>query len=200
MLMRQFIKLILILFANLLVLPLLLLHALKVVLLGKDRALEGSTQLLALFPGISGQYLRRAFLGWTLKHCHRSATISFGVIFSKTDCRIAENVYIGPYCSIGSVHIGRDTLIATLVQIPSGGQMHGIDDVTKPIREQEGVWQTVRIGENCWIGSTAVVMADVGRDTVVGAGAVVTKALPERVIAGGVPAKVIRSRESNQAD
>jgi virginiamycin A acetyltransferase len=193
--MRRLVKSTLILLANLLVSPLLLLHALKVPLLGKDRALEGSTQLLALLPGVSGQYLRRAFLGWTLRHCHRSATVSFGVIFSKWNCRIEENVYIGPYCSVGSAHIGKDTLIATMVQIPSGGRMHGIDDVTKPIREHVGVWETVRIGENCWIGSAAVVMADVGRDTVVGAGSVVTKPLPEKVIAGGVPAKVIRMRE-----
>jgi acetyltransferase-like isoleucine patch superfamily enzyme len=37
-------------------------------------------------------------------------------------------------------------------------------------------------------------MADVGRDTIVGAGAVVTKPLPDEVIAAGVPARVIRSR------
>ena len=193
--MRHLLKSLLILLANLLVAPLLLLHALKVPLLGKDRALEGSSQLLALLPGVSGQYLRRAFLGWTIRHCHRSATVSFGVIFSKCDCVLGENVYLGPYCSLGSVHIGKDTLVATMVQIPSGGRMHGIGDLTKPIREQEGVWETVKIGENCWIGSGAVVMASVGRDTVVGAGSVVTKALPEKVIAGGVPAKVIRGRE-----
>ena len=38
-------------------------------------------------------------------------------------------------------------------------------------------------------------MADVGRDTIVGAGAVVTKPLPDRVIAAGVPARVLRGRD-----
>jgi acetyltransferase-like isoleucine patch superfamily enzyme len=52
----------------------------------------------------------------------------------------------------------------------------------------------VCIGAGAWIGSAAVVMADVGRDTIVGAGAVVTKALPDQVIAAGVPARAIRSR------
>ena len=192
--MRQILKLSLIALANLLVAPVLILHVIKVPLLGKDRALEGSTQLLAILPGIGGQFLRRAFLGWTIRHCHRSVTVSFGVIFSKCDCILGENVYLGPYCSLGSVHIGKNTLIATMVQLPSGGRMHGIDDLDTPIREQPGVWETVHIGENCWIGSSAVVMADVGRDTVVGAGAVVTKPLPDRVIAGGIPAKVIRER------
>jgi acetyltransferase-like isoleucine patch superfamily enzyme len=38
-------------------------------------------------------------------------------------------------------------------------------------------------------------MADVGRDSVIGAGAVVTKPIPDRVLAAGVPARVIRGRE-----
>jgi len=52
----------------------------------------------------------------------------------------------------------------------------------------------VRIGAGAWIGSAAIVMADVGSDTVVGAGAVVTKPLPDGVMAAGVPARALRSR------
>lgn len=174
--------------------PALLVHALKVPLLGKDRALEGSTQLLALVPGLTGQYLRQSFLSWTIRHCHPSASVGFGTIFSKTDAWIGENVYIGPYCSIGDVRIEKDTLIATGAHILSGARMHGIADVTTPIRLQPGEFTRVVIGEDCWIGSGAVVMADVGPHSVVAAGAVVTKPVPEWVIAGGVPAKVIRSR------
>ena len=65
------------------------------------------------------------------------------------------------------------------------------------MREQPGVLTQVRIGAGAWIGSAAVVMADVGRDTIVGAGAVVTKSLPDRVVAVGVPARIVRSREAN---
>jgi acetyltransferase-like isoleucine patch superfamily enzyme len=79
--------------------------------------------------------------------------------------------------------------------VPSGGRIHGIDDPDKPIREQEGHIARVTIGEGSWIGSNAVVMADVGRVCVVGAGSVVTKPLPDRVIAGGVPTKIIRNRD-----
>jgi acetyltransferase-like isoleucine patch superfamily enzyme len=44
------------------------------------------------------------------------------------------------------------------------------------------------------VGSAAVVLADVGAGTVVGAGSVVTKPLPPMVVAAGVPARVIRPR------
>jgi len=95
---------------------------------------------------------------------------------------------------LGLVHIERDALLGPAVHVPSGAQTHGIDDPTKPIREQEHIRSQVRIGAGAWIGSAAVVMADVGSGSVVGAGAVVTKPLPERVIAAGVPARVIRPR------
>ena len=180
--------------ANGAAIPFLVLHALKVPVVGKDRALEGSTQLLALLPGLSGQYVRRAFLAWTIAECHASAVISFGTILSKVGTRIAENAYVGPYCSLGSVTIERNALIATGVHILSGARMHGTEDSTRPIREQEGEFVHVTIGAGCWIGAGAVVMADVGRDVIIGAGAVVTKPVPDGVIAAGVPARVIRAR------
>jgi hypothetical protein len=112
--------------------PFLICHALKSPFLGADRALEGSTQLLSLWPGISGQYVRRAFLSWTIAECHPSASIGFGTIFSKSAARIGRNVYIGPYCTIGSVTIEQDALIASGVQLLSGGRIHGTSLFTLP--------------------------------------------------------------------
>jgi virginiamycin A acetyltransferase len=174
--------------------PFLLWHWLWALLIGPDRALEGSSEALSLLPGLAGQYLRRAFLAWTLAECHPTAVIGFGVLFSKAGARIGPNVYIGPRCHIGLAHIERDALLAAGVHVTSGARTHGIDDLSRPIREQEGSAKMVRIGAGAWIGSAAVVMAEVGRDTVVGAGAVVTKALPDGVIAAGVPARVFRAR------
>lgn len=186
--------------ANLGAMPFLLVHALKVPVLGKDRALEGSTQLLSLFPGLSGQYLRRAFLAWTIAECHPRALIGFGTIFSKTSARVGDNAYIGPYCSLGAVTVGRDVLVATGVHLLSGGKIHGTDDLTRPIREQEGQVIHITLGDGCWIGAGAMVMADVGKNSIVGAGAVVTKEVPSGVIAAGVPARVIRPRFAKLAD
>jgi acetyltransferase-like isoleucine patch superfamily enzyme len=126
--------------------------------------------------------------------CHPSATVEFGVLFSKAGARLDENAYVGPRCHLGLVHIEKDALLAAGVHVPSGGMIHGYDDLDVPIREQPGRLQLVRIGEGAWIGSAAVVMASVGRGSIVGAGAVVVKPIPDMVIAGGVPARVIRSR------
>jgi len=163
-------------------------------IVGVDKAMESSTQLWALVPGLAGQYLRRAFLCRTLRSCARTATIEFGTLLSSASAEIGERVYIGPRCHIGWAIIGANVLVGAGVHIPSGARTHGTSDVTAPIREQPIQKSPVRIGSGAWIGSAAVVMADVGVDAVVGAGAVVTRAIPERAVAGGVPARVIRLR------
>jgi acetyltransferase-like isoleucine patch superfamily enzyme len=180
--------------AIVLVSPLLGVYSVGSLVLGKDRALEGASQTLALLPGISGMFLRRAFLGVVLARCHRSSEICFGTLFSQVDAIIDENVYVGPRCHLGWVHLERDVLIAAGVHIPSGAQTHHFDDPRTPIRQLGGARSMVTIGAGAWVGSAAVVMADVGRGSIIAAGSVVTKPVPENVIAGGVPAKVIRGR------
>lgn len=86
-------------------------------------------------------------------------------------------------------------LLAPSVQIPSGPNTHGTTRLDVPIRTQSGDLRRVTIGRDCWVGASAIVLADIGQQTVVAAGAIVTKQLPERVVAGGIPAKVIRARE-----
>jgi acetyltransferase-like isoleucine patch superfamily enzyme len=180
--------------ATISVAPSLLSYAIKSAMFGRDRALHGSSQALSLVPGIAGQYLRRAFYCRVLDECHASVTIEFGTLFSQAGARLGEQVYVGPHCHLGLVHLERDVLIAAGVHVPSGPETHGISSLDRPIREQPGNLRMVRIGAGSWIGSGAVVMADVGRDSVVAAGAVVTEALPDRIIAAGVPARVVRQR------
>ena len=180
--------------ATLLALPALISFAIRSRVLGPNRALLGSTQALSLIPGVVGQYVRNAFLRRVLAHCAPSAAIEFGTIFSNVGARIDDNVYIGPMCHIGFAHLEHDVLLGAAVHIPSGPDTHGIDDIDVPIREQTGQLQLVTIGAGSWIAGAAVVMADVGRNSVVAAGAVVTRPLEAAVIAAGVPAKVVRSR------
>lgn len=181
--------------ALILVFPVFLSWRFRARLLGRDLALEGSSELLSLLPGLTGSYLRSAFYSLVLQECHYSARICFGTLFSKADSVIGENVYIGPRCHLGWVILERDVLL-TGVHIPSGPHAHGTSDPEKPIREQPGRSQIVRIGAGSWIGANAVVMADVGANCVVGAGAIVTRPLPDGVVAVGSPARVVQQRFS----
>jgi acetyltransferase-like isoleucine patch superfamily enzyme len=194
---RELLKAVARLLAVCLVSPLLLTWWLQARAIGRDRALEAHSELLSLIPGLSGKYLRRAFLARVLAGCHPTASIGFGTLFSKAGANIGANVYIGPRCHIGLAAIEDNALLAAGSHVTSGAQTHGFSDLSRPIRDQEGVPMLVRIGAGAWIGSAAVVMADVGRDTIVGAGAVVTRALPDEVIAAGIPARVIRSRRES---
>jgi acetyltransferase-like isoleucine patch superfamily enzyme len=181
------------------VLPVIASFVIRRSIVGPDRALDGSSQLLALVPGLTGQYLRRAFLSFAIAGCGRSTVVAFGTIFSKAGARLDEGVYVGPGCMLGLVHIERDVLIGAGVHVTSGRHTHGVSDAAVPIRDQPGDLSLVRIGAGSWIGSAAVVMADVGRNSVIGAGAVVTRPVPDDVVAAGVPAAVIRQRTPSDA-
>lgn len=181
--------------AALAVTPSVLSFKVRATVIGVDRALEGSTQAWALVPGLPGQYLRRAFLSRTLRSCARDATIEFGTLFSSAAASIGARAYIGPRCHIGWALIEENALLAAGVHVPSGARTHGIADPDIPIRDQPSLKSPVRIGAGAWVGSAAVVMADVGAGSVIAAGAVVTRPVPERTIAGGVPARVLRHRD-----
>lgn len=176
--------------------PLLASFHVKALIIGHDDALHGSTQTLAFAPGLFGRYLRVAFLRCTLAGCDPSAAVEFGTIFSRVGATIGRNAYIGPCCHIGLACIEADVLIASAVHIPSGAQTHGTARLDIPIREQPGEERMVRIGIGSWIGSASVVMADVGRQSIVGAGSVVTRPVPEFSFAAGVPARVVYDRRA----
>jgi len=186
--------------AFVLVLPLLLDYWFWSRVFGRHTAFRGIVQVASLFPGLPGMYLRGALLRQVLAECHPSACVEFGVLFSEPGASIGEGVYVGPRCILGLVRLERDVLLASGVQVPSGGKTHRFDDPDVPIRDQGGEPTTVTIGEGAWVGAGAIVMADVGRGTVVAAGSVVTKPLPEFVIAAGVPAKVLRPRFGGTPD
>jgi virginiamycin A acetyltransferase len=181
------------------VLPALASFAVRARILSRDRAMQSSSEWLALVPGLTGQYLRRAFYSRVLAHCHHTVAIESGTIFSRAGTRLDEHVYIGAGCRLGLVHVERDVLIASGVHIPSGASTHQVDDLTTAIREQPRGERLVRIGSGSWIGEASLVMADVGHDAVVGAGAVVTRPVPAWCIAAGVPARVIRRRGDKRA-
>ncbi len=182
------------------VLPLLLHYWFWSRVVGRHAAFRGAVQFVSLLPGLPGVYLRGAFLRQTLADCHPSARVEFGVLLSEPGASIGEGVYVGPRCILGLVRLEKDVLLASGVQVPSGGKTHRFDDPDVPIRDQGGELQLVTIGEGAWVGAGAIVLADVGKGTIVAAGSVVAKSLPEFVVAAGVPAKVLRPRFGGEPD
>ena len=178
--------------------PALASFAIRARILSRDRAIESTSEWLALVPGLAGQYLRRAFYSRALAHCHHTVTIEAGTIFCRAGARLDERVYVGGGCRMGLVHIERDALVASGVHIPSGPSTHRIDDLGTVIREQPRGERLVRVGAGSWIGEKALLMADVGPNSVIGGGAVVTRQIPAWSIAAGVPARVIRRRGGPQ--
>lgn len=179
------------------VLPAAVAFRLSATLIGSGKAFPGWSQAFSLLPGLTGQYLRRAFYSLTLDRCDEGACITFGTIFSHATASVGRNVYIGANCSIGSVTIEDDVLIASNVSIMNGSAQHGIERLDIPIRDQPGEFVPVTVGEGSWIGERATIAADVGKHCVIGAGAVVTKPIPDYAIALGVPARVVRFRNED---
>jgi maltose O-acetyltransferase len=88
------------------------------------------------------------------------------------------------------VVIGAACQIATRVQLLTA--THPLDPVPRRAGWESGA--PIVLEDNVWLGGGAIVCPGVtiGQDTVVGAGAVVTRDLPAGIVAAGVPARVLR--------
>jgi acetyltransferase-like isoleucine patch superfamily enzyme len=112
---------------------------------------------------------------------------------------IGCNTYIGPGCILGAgggIVIGRNVTLGAHVDVLA--ENHQFDDLTRPINEQGVCRRGIRIEDDCWIGNRAIVLdgVTVGRGSVIGAGAIVTRDLPPFSVAAGNPARVLRQRGS----
>jgi virginiamycin A acetyltransferase len=182
-----------------LVFPLVLLTRALGAFLHTIEPFQMASQFLSLCPGALGNHLRRAFYRAVLRRCGAEVCIEFGTIVSQPTVQIGNRVYIGAHCSIGEAVIGDDVLLGSNVDVISGREQHHFDDVAVPIRQQGGRLQTVVIGADAWIGNGAVIAADVGTGSVVAAGSVVVKPVPDMSVVGGNPARVLRRRGDQPA-
>jgi acetyltransferase-like isoleucine patch superfamily enzyme len=185
--------------ATALVLPAFVLYQLGKLCLGQAKAFPGWSQAFALLPGLAGVYLRRAFYRLVFPRCSSGSWIGFGTVFSHATAEVGQDVYVGVYCCLGDVTLEDDVLLGSHISIMNGGGQHGIERLDIPIREQPGCWPRITIGRDSWIGDRAVILADVGKHCVIGAGSVVTKPIPDYAIALGSPARIIRYRNQPQA-
>lgn len=180
----------------LMTLPLYALYLFLSLLGNADSAFQSFSQALSLIPGKIGIYFRAAFYRLACVDTTDDILVGFLTVLSHRDTSIHKGVYIGPQCNIGKCTIGANTLLGSGVHILSGNQQHNFSDLKMPIQDQGGVYTKVKIGEDCWIGNSAILMADVSDKSIVAAGSVLTRAI-ERPgsIWGGNPAAKIRLRD-----
>ncbi|ABD81382.1 CheW protein [Saccharophagus degradans 2-40] len=157
----------------------------------KDIAISVST-----FNGLLGVYVRRYFYSSTLKKCGDGLTVFFGAYICYEDVAIGNDCTIEEYSLLSRCELGNDVVIAAGVSVMSGAHHHNIRDLDTLFRKSQGLLKTVRIGDNTWIGTKSVIMNDIAANSIVGAGAVVTRPVNEFDIVAGVPAKVIGSRKA----
>lgn len=94
----------------------------------------------------------------------------------------------------GGIEIGDDVIMGPGVRMFS--ENHNYDKPDILIREQGENRKGIKIYNNCWIGAGATILDGViiGEGSVVAAGSVVTKSIPENSIVAGVPGKVLKKR------
>lgn len=107
--------------------------------------------------------------------------------------RVGRNVFINHGCTlsdIGGIDLGDDVLIAPNVSLLSSG--HPVEPIERTRRVTAA---PIAVGRNVWIGAGATVLQGVtiGENSVVAAGAVVTRDVPAATLVAGVPARVIRT-------
>jgi UDP-3-O-[3-hydroxymyristoyl] glucosamine N-acyltransferase len=114
----------------------------------------------------------------------------------KPTLTIGDGTYIGRFVHINAwrqVVIEANVLIADRVFISDAD--HNYEDATIPIRLQGDRFKGhVLLKEGCWLGIGVVILPGVtiGKNAVVAANAVVTADVPDRVVVGGIPARVIK--------
>jgi acetyltransferase-like isoleucine patch superfamily enzyme len=113
------------------------------------------------------------------------------------DIVVDDHANLGFNCEIFSasrVRVGRSVLMAAYTYLVGGD--HLFDRVDIPVLEQGRTARGIDVDDNVWLGAHVVVTdgSRVGRDAIVGAGAIVVGEIPEFAIAAGIPAKVLRDR------
>ncbi len=105
---------------------------------------------------------------------------------------VGQNVFINQNCTFmdrGGITIEDNALIAPCVNLIT------INHCQEPSRRRDVYSKPIHICKNVWIGAGVTVTPSVtiGENSIIAAGAVVTKDIPPNVIAAGIPAKIIKN-------
>lgn len=155
------------------------------------------------WSGGIGVALRYVLVARLAKSCGDCVAVFEGVYLRGIEqMELGAHVSIHPMCYVdgtGGLRIGTEVSIAHASTIMT--TEHDYSHATLPTRRAPVLKSSVVIGDNVWIGCGVRVLAGacIGSNSVVGAGAVVTKTVPENMVAAGVPARSIRIITSRAA-
>ena len=167
---------------------------------GLEKERQKVKRLLSLYNLTESADERQIILNKLLGHLGHSSTIEspFHCVYGQ-NIHIGHHVYLNLQCIIldcAEVRIGNHVMMGPAVQIYTAahllqaeGRNQGLE-VAKPIM----------IEDNVWVGGGAILLPGVtiGRNAVIGAGAVVSKHVSANVVVVGNPAKVVREIDQDQ--
>ncbi len=118
-------------------------------------------------------------------------------------CDYGRNIYLGEkfYANFNCVILDpAEVRIGNHVMLGPGVHIYTADHPLDPVERSSGyeAAKPVWIGDHVWIGGGAIIQpgVNIGKNTTIGAGSVVTKDIPANVVAAGVPCRVIRELPS----
>ncbi len=137
---------------------------------------------------------RRFLVSNFIDSCGKSLRVKF-------NCDISPNIKVGHSSELGQrclihagVEIGSNVIMGPDVKIYT--RNHVFDSLEIPIQQQGKKQQKTIIMDDIWIGANVIILPGItiGSHSVIAAGSVVTKSVPEYAVVGGNPAKLIKVR------
>ncbi len=154
---------------------------------------------ISYLPGGKIAKAIRAFICRRLfKKCGKDVNVEAKAFFNTgREIELGDHSDIGVNAKVfGPVVIGKDVMMGPDVVFVGGAHEFGRIDI--PMRKQgfKTPMPTI-VSDDVWIGTRALILAGVkiGRGAIIGAGAVVTKDIPDWAVVVGNPAQVIRLRK-----
>lgn len=153
------------------------------------------SEFISRIPFSIGWKFRRAVYHQLLPAIAPDTILHYGVKIEDRKTSFGKDTWVSSGCYLDYVIIKDHVLIGPNAILLSGGKHHRTDNLDIPIKLQGNTEKKpIHIDNGAWIGAGAIIMADIGHDAIIGAGAVVTKPVPPYAVAAGNPAKIIRMR------
>ena len=150
-----------------------------------------------------GYWLRRKLVRRIFSHCGDDVIIKRRAYFgSGMHVKLGHRSQLGHGCRIDhDVEIGDDVMMGPDVVVMSNS--HEVSRLDLPMIAQGAApRRPVRIGNDVWIGTRAIILPGVHIDdgAIIAAGSVVTRSVPKYAVVAGVPARVVKFRNAQQDD